>query len=224
MKTTLKNTIILATIILSTVSIQAQIKYGAQVHGLLNKSSFETEGESPDTEWKLGYGVGGFVEIPIMDNFYVRPSLNYQQKGGKMTQDFSAEGVVTQLKAEIKLEYIEMPILLVYNIGKDSSKWYVGAGPSFGYGISGKAEINQNIEGSTETTYFKPFKEVDKGGLGFKQFDFSLNAIVGMHVFENGMIQLGYTHGLSNIANTDEFKADKFKNRSVSLTLGYLLN
>jgi len=224
MKTTLKNTIILAVIILSTVSLKAQIKYGAQVHGLLNKSSFETEGVSPEREWKLGYGVGAFAEIPLKNNFYVRPSLNYQQKGSKMSQDFSIEGVSGTQKIEIKLEYIEMPILFVYNIGQASNNWYIGAGPSVGFGISGKAEISQNIDGSTETSYYKPFKEVDKGGLGFKQLDFSLNAIVGRRVFDKGMIQLGYFLGFTNIANTDEFKNDKFKNRSLALTLGYQIN
>ncbi|MBP0904070.1 porin family protein [Mariniflexile gromovii] len=221
MKTILKKTIILTTIILSAMSIQAQIKYGVQTRGILNKSSFKTEGdESPEKEWKLGYGIGVFAEIPLKNNFYLRPSLNYQQKGTKMDLDLSIEGASGTQKAEIKLEYIEMPILFVFNL----NKWYIGAGPSLGYGISGKAEISQAIEGNTETLYYKPFKKVEDGGLGFNQFDLSLNAIIGLHIFDKGMIQLGYLHGLSNVVNTDEFKDDTFKNRSVILTLGYCFN
>lgn len=217
--------IIFAIVFFATIAVQGQIKYGVQIHGLVNKSLFEAEGmESGERKWKLGYGIGGFVEIPLKNNFDLRPSINYQQKGVKMTQDFIDEGIEVYRKAEIKLEYIEMPILLVYNFGKESRKWYVGAGPSFGYGISGKAEVTQSIDGNSETSYYKPFKDIEGGGLGFKQFDFSLNALVGMHVFEKGLIQLGYLHGFSNIENTDEYEDNKFKNRSIMLSLGYYIN
>lgn len=167
MKSKIRIAIISSIISVSTASLQAQIKFGAQAHGALNKSSFVIEGESPDKEWKLGYGIGAFAEIPIMNSLSLRPSLNYLQKGGKMNHDFSVEGIPGKQKAEIKLEYLEMPILLIYNIGKESSKYYVGAGPSFGYGISGKAETNLIVEGSSETVYYKPFTDIEDGGLGF---------------------------------------------------------
>lgn len=217
--------IFFAIVLFATLSVKSQIKYGVQIHGLLNKSLFEAEGmDSSDSKWKLGCGIGGFVEIPLKNNFNLRPSINYQQKGVKANQEFYDEGVTAFRKAEIKLEYIEMPILLVYNFGKQSSKWYVGIGPSFGYGVSGKAETTLNIDGTSETVYYKPFEGVEGGGLGFKQFDLSLNALVGLQIFEKGLIQLGYLHGLSNIENTDEFNEGKFKNRSIMLSLGYYIN
>lgn len=220
-KLIIKKSIILVTIVSSTISFNAQIKYGAQAHGISNKSSFKTEGmESPKIEWKMGYGIGVFADIPMLYKFHLRPSLNYQQKGGKINQYSSINTSVGIQKTEIKLEYLEIPILFIY----DLSKWYIGAGTSFGYGISGLVESTQNILSHSETVYYKPYKDIADGGLGFKQFDFSLTAVIGMSVFENGFIQLGFLHGLSNIENTEDWEGDKLKNRSIMVSLGYCFN
>ncbi|GGK33886.1 hypothetical protein GCM10007962_30400 [Yeosuana aromativorans] len=226
-KTIIKKGIILATIILSSISLKAQIKYGVQLHGTLNTASFTAETDtSPEKDWKFGYGGGLFAEITVSKAFYLRPSINYLQKGAKVAEDFVIEGGNTSTQeSRVNLNYIEVPVVLIYNIGNTSSKWYVGVGPSFGYGISGKAEVFEttHIGSQTHTEFYdaKAFKNIEDGGAGFKRFDFGLNAVVGVHVLEKGMIQLGYIHGLSNIANKDDFQGNKYNNRSIMLTLGY---
>ncbi len=223
----MKKRIILAAITLSSISLKAQIKYGAQLHGTLNTASFTAEVDtSPEKNWKFGYGGGLFAEIPVSSAFYLRTSINYLQKGAKVIEDFIiGEGSTATEESRMNLSYIELPVLLMYNIGDNSNKWYMGAGPSFGYGISGKIEVFQttHIGSQTQTEFYdaKAFKDIEDGGAGFKRFDFGLNAVVGMHVLEKGMIQLGYIHGLSNIANKDDFQGNKFNNRSIMLTLGY---
>ncbi len=127
----------------------------------------------------------------------------------------------------MNLNYIELPVLVVYNLKKDSNKWFVGVGPSFGYGVSGKADIFQTTHiGSLTQTEFseaKAFKDIEDGGLGLKRFDFGINAMIGMRILEKGSIQLGYSHGLSNIASKANYSGDKYNNRSIMLTLGYLI-
>ena len=227
----MKKSILLSTIVLSAiVSMQAQVKYGVQLHGILNTATFRVESDlSPKKDWKFGYGGGLFAEIPVSNSFKIRPSLNYQQKGVKATEHFTVEGggTVTQ-ESRMNLNYIEMPVLLIYNIGGTSNKWCVGAGPSFGYGISGKAEVFETIHigSETHTEYYdaKAFKAIEDDGAGFKRFDFGLYAVVGIHVLDKGMVQLGYLHGLSNIANRTDAPGNKYQNRSIMLTLGYVLN
>ncbi|MFH4965495.1 porin family protein [Gaetbulibacter sp. M235] len=223
----MKKRIILAAITLSSISLKAQIKYGAQLHGTLNTASFTAEVDtSPEKNWKFGYGGGLFAEIPVSRAFYLRPSINYLQKRSKLTEEFIIEGGnTTTQESRIHINYIEVPFILIYNIDTNSNKWYVGAGPSFGYGISGKIEVFQttHIGSQTQTDFYdaKAFKDIEDGGAGFKRFDFGLNAVIGMHVLEKGMIQLGYIHSLSNIANKDDFQGNKYNNRSIMLTLGY---
>ncbi|MBP0902231.1 porin family protein [Mariniflexile gromovii] len=224
----IKNGFIVAVLFLSSISLKAQIKYGAQIHGQLNTASFTAETSPlPDKDWKFGYGGGFFVEIPISSAFSLKPSLNYLQKGVKTTEKRpggEGGGTFTQ-KTRINLDYIEVPILAIYNLDNNQSKWYVGVGPSFGYGISGNAEVfdTMQVGPQTNTEFFKvkTFKDVEDGGMGFKRFDFGLNAIVGIHFLEKGMVQLGYIHGLSNIANKDDFEGNKYNNRSILLSLGY---
>jgi len=224
----MKKTIILTVIILSSISIKAQIKYGVQLHGLLNTASFTAEDDpSPEKDWKFGFGGGIFAEIPLASKLYLKPSINYHQKGVKATEYFYGEGdIKTIQKTRMNLNYIEVPVLLVYNLKSNSNKWYVGAGPSFGYGISGKAEVFQTIPESSQVQpgFFsvKAFKDVEDGGLGLKRFDFGINAMIGMRVLEKGSIQLGYLHGLSNVASKEYYSGDKYNNRSIMLTIGYL--
>ena len=224
----MKKTIILAAIIISSVSLKAQIRYGVQLHGLLNTASFTAEVDpSPEKDWEFGYGGGIFAEIPISNKLFLKPSLNYQQKGAKTTEDVivGEGGLKTTEKSHLNLNYIELPVLMVYNLKKDSNKWFVGAGPSFGYGISGKADVfrTTHVSSQSQTEFFKTsaFKDVDNGGLGLKRFDFGVNAMIGMRILEKGSIQLGYLHGLSNIASKEDFGGDKYNNRSFMLTLGY---
>jgi hypothetical protein len=211
--------------------LKAQATYGIQLHGMLNTASFTSELDpSPEKDLKFGFGGGVLAEVPIKGQFALRGALNYLQKGTKMTEIVSmAEGGgTTEEKSRINLHYLELPLLVVYNFNTNTEGWFVGAGPSFGYAIAGKSEVFQTTRIGTQeiTEYFerKAFEDVEDQGLGFKRFDFGLKALVGMHVLENGMVQLGYIHGLSNIASTDDFKGNKFNNRSILLTFGYRFN
>ena len=210
--------------------LQAQVKFGVQLHGTLNTATFRSEFDlSPQKDWKFGYGGGLYAEIPAYGAFTIKPSINYLKKGVKAKEEYLFEGdnsITNTIRMD--LSYIEVPILLIYNLSKSSNKWFVGLGPSFGYGISGKAEVFETVHifPETETGFFEAnvFKDIEADGLGFKRFDFGLNAVIGIRVLEKGNIQLGYLHGLSNIANRNDAHGNKYQNRSIMLTLGYGFN
>lgn len=211
---------------LLSVQAQAQVKFGVQAHGSVNTAQLTSDTDSSvEKDWRLGYGAGIFAEIPLTTSLQLRPSLNFLTKGIKATEEFSLEGASISAESRMDINYLELPVLAIYNFGTTPGKWYVGAGPSFGYGLSGKAEVFQSttIAGQTQTEFYdvKAFEDVDDDGLGFKRFDFSLNAVVGMRVLEKGFVQVGYLHSVTNIANKEDFSGNKYQNRSIMLTLGY---
>jgi len=227
----MKKSIILLTILLvQSIFIQAQLKYGVQLHGSLNTATFKSEFDlSPEKDWKFGYGGGLYAEIPISGSFSLQPSINYLKKGVKAKEEFLIEGGNTITNSiRMSLNYIEIPVLITYNLEGTSNKWFIGVGPSFGYGISGKAEVFETVHifPEIETGFYeaKVFKDIEDDGLGFKRFDFGINAVIGMRVLEEGRVQLGYLQGLSNIANRTDSLGNKYQNRSILLTLGYKLN
>jgi hypothetical protein len=63
------------------------------------------------------------------------------------------------------------------------------------------------------------FKKEAQGGGGLKRFDLSANANAGIQ-FDNGIfINGGYLYGFTNLGEKD----NKYKNRGILLTLGFLL-
>lgn len=126
------------------------------------------------------------------------------------------------------LNFLELPINFMYKLPLNAVSLYAGAGPSFGYGISGKLKATgwdyTEVEGDQVPDIIEvnetldAFKKEDKGGAELKRFEFSANAIIGAQ-FRNGLyVNAGYTLGFTNLV-----KEDQYKNRGVQLTVGFLL-
>ncbi|MES2304452.1 MAG: porin family protein [Gemmatimonadota bacterium] len=77
------------------------------------------------------YIVGGFARIGAM-GFAVQPGLYYTGKGAKSE---SASGTTA---GTVKLNYIQVPLVLRLGIGSGKSRLYVGAGPAIGFKVSCK--------------------------------------------------------------------------------------
>lgn len=235
MKATLiiAKTIAALTALLLTQTLKAQVTYGVNVHGIVNTAEFNSEtGNNETKDLKLGYGGGLFVNFPVGESlFNINASVNYQQKGVKVKEDLAVEEPGTTLKTDshLTLNYIEVPVMVIYNFNKEANTWFAGVGPSFGYGIGGKAEVFLDGEenGQSFSYYYemKPFKDIEEeDGMGFKRFDVSGKILIGKRVLDKGTIQLAYQHGFNNIANRDEYKGNKYQSRSLMLTLSYAIN
>lgn len=104
-----------------------------RVNGLL-------ENYTPDQTTYTGFTAGVMAEIPMTSALSFRPELNYIQKGFTVSQAFDVEllGIDMPIgaKANTRLNYMEMPLLLKYSIGSDQTKVYAIAGPNIAYATS----------------------------------------------------------------------------------------
>ena len=214
-------------VLVSTVAF-SQVHVGGQIIGSLNSGYFETKEEvSLSQKGKIGYGVGVVSELSISDRFALRPSLNFIKKGVKLNVkafDSELDGDVSATM-NANLNYLELPVVLAYNIPLSESKVYFGIGPSVGYGISGKSKMTYsvNIPGlpqTTETEKVSSFKSENDGGAGFKRLDASATALAGIQ-FNNGLfVNASGAYGLTNNMKSED---GKYQSRSVQLTVGFLL-
>jgi opacity protein-like surface antigen len=179
------------------------VKFG--VKGGLNIANFS--GDVEDNSSKVGFNVGGFVEIKISDKFAVQPELLYSTQGTKFKM---LEGVDS---AEIKfnLEYINIPVMAKYFV---ADKFSLEAGPQIGFLTSAKADYTATIDGETETGD----ENIKKN---FESVDFGLNFGAGYEFTENLSASVRYNLGLSNIAKTEADDNTKLTNNVFSLSLGY---
>ena len=214
-------------VLFCTFIAKAQLQYGVQVAGVLSTATFTDDDiDSIDKKFKPGFSAGIFAELSIDQNFSLKPSLNYMQKGVEVSGKTTEEGILFEQNLKASLNYLELPVLAIYKIGGEQGKLFIGIGPSIGYGISGKlkGKVEAEDEGITYSESFSidAFKSEDDNGAGFKKWDFGLTGVAGYNINQQIAVQASYVHGLSNIAN-DADGDNKFSNRNILLSLSYKL-
>ncbi|MES2573566.1 MAG: porin family protein [Bacteroidota bacterium] len=177
-------------IILSAVAVLAfgfanaqDVKFGAKA--ALNVSNLDGD---IDGSSLIGFQVGGFAEIKFSEKFAIQPELVYSTQGAK-TEAFGPE-------VDIKLAYINIPVLAKYYVAKSFS---VEAGPQVGFLLSA------DVDG-------EDVKDI------FSSTDFGIAAGLGYDFTENLSAGVRYYLGLSNAL--DVSGADS-KNSVLAVSVGY---
>ena len=135
-----------------------------------------------------GFFGGGYVSIPVTDQFSVEPALYYSQKGYELRGALNVKGLEflgANAKAKLTSNYIDLPILLKGNF----SGFQVFGGPQISYlananlkttaGVLGFNLLNKNMDA---TEQFNRWDMAVVGGVGYQ--------------FKNGMnLSASYDHG-----------------------------
>ncbi|WP_125722591.1 porin family protein [Flavobacterium ustbae] len=188
-------------IILSAIALMAFAFSNAQetrfgVKGGLNISNV-VGGDVEDNNSLIGFHVGGFAEIHVVEKFFIQPELLYSAQGAKFDGPFGSE-------ADVKLNYLNIPVIAKYYIV--DKKFNVEAGPQLGVLLSAKVE-DVDIKDDT------------------KSVDFGFNIGAGYSFTDNLSVGLRYTIGLSPIWDNDidssEELYDSAKNSNLQLSLAY---
>lgn len=165
-----------------------------------------SSGDKLDNDMLLGFHGGVNAQIPIAPEFYFQPGLMFATKGAKNT--YSILG--SEFTDEIKINYIEMPLNLVYKGALGNGFVMLGFGPYVAYGISGK----QVFEGNDLTF---------ERGVDYNAFDAGANIFAGFEMGSGLFLQLDTQFGMLNI-NPDATNSNNqttAKNTGFGLSLGY---
>tara|TARA_R110000868_G_scaffold63569_1_gene191755 strand:+ start:113 stop:685 length:573 start_codon:yes stop_codon:yes gene_type:complete len=168
-----------------------ETKFG--VKGGLNLANLA--GDIENNSSKIGFNVGGFVEIKVSDKFAIQPELLFSTQGTK----FEADG--DDLK--FNLSYLNIPVMAKYYVANAFS---LEAGPQIGFLTSAKVALGSEKEDIKED---------------FESIDFGFNFGAGYDFTENLSAGVRYNLGLSNIAKTEAGDNTKVQNSVLSLSLGY---
>lgn len=130
--------IFVALFIVSSVIYAKEIKGGVKAGiNIANFSGDDADYTGTDKKSRVGIVAGGFVTIPLNDQFSLQPELLLSMKGAK----YEAAGTGWTYDTTSKLTYIEIPILAKLNIQTEGSvKPNVFLGPSIGIKASAKIE------------------------------------------------------------------------------------
>jgi hypothetical protein len=159
------------------------------VKGGVAMQTLEGEGlDSYNVENRTGFVGGAFVQSDFSKNFGVRLEALYFMKG--------AAGDSADIEVTLKLDYFEVPVLLVGNLPvSETARIGVFAGPTFGFNTGADAELS--VGGFTASADI---------GDSVKSFDMGLTFGAGI-TFDLGQAILGfdgrYGFGFDTVLDAD---------------------
>ena len=183
------------------------LKVGLNITGFTGK---DAKPEGGTIIQNSGLIAGGYVIIPVKNEFSFQPEFLYSVKGAtyKSVATFMA-GCSEEI---IKLTYIELPLLARYDVpSRGAAKPNIVFGPAFGVKLSARTETRSL--GVNESGSITGIKTIDPGLVLGGGID--IGAAGGKITLE-----LRYTMGLATIVEHAEGNVD-IRNSAGSLMLGY---
>jgi len=200
----------------ATAQVNFGIKAGANMAKITGDGWDDVEDfveASIDSKFKMGFAFGLTAEMPLGEGgFAIQPEVLYVMKGGK--GDMTIEGY--DITAEIKQDYVEIPVLFKYNLQTEGSvapSFF--AGPVVAFNVASKVEWD-GIPAEAPEDEVPPDGDIENN----KSVDFGVTfgGGVGMAVGETGKLtfDLRYTLGLTEIF--DDVSPDEYTENGVFMT------
>ena len=172
-------------------------------------STLDVEDVDDDDQNSLtSFGGGGFIRFGL-GGIGLEIDVLALTKGSEVSS-------IEEGDAEIKLDYIEVPVQAVFSLGSGRFSPYIMAGPSFGFEIGCEVDDETVDEGiDCEDADFFDRKSLDIGVTGAAGLQIPMGP-------GNLLIEGRYTHGLTNIYdNESQTVQNDVKNRSWGIFGGY---
>lgn len=242
----MKKIILIAAIAMAGQISVAQVGFGIQAGANFGMGKFEYDNaafsgsasHSQKNKVKVGLLAGFVASVPINSMLAFRPELNFIQEGTKQTISGNYTFYTFEQQHEITLNYIQLPLNVVYKIPAGAGTAFLGLGPVLQFGISGKDKYKftsatdpADNETKTYDVKFDGKKSDDitdpndtDGHL--KRFDAGINVLAGYKLPMGVFVKLGYSHGFINIDpnkdNADASDRSSYKNSGFNVVVGYM--
>ncbi len=163
----------------------------------INVSKFT---ENPSSKNKIGVSFGALANYSVNEHLGLSAKLLFSQLGSEYTNNSSST----------TLNYLQMPISMVYYFGDAGNKFRpkIYAGPYFGNLLSAKNENKNEIVDNEGNSYFK---KLDIGG----QFGLGFNYLLRSRTWLNA--DLGYGASFTDITKSDAITEH---NSAITIKLG----
>ena len=160
----------------------------------------ETTGSLPSVS------AGFFADIKIAPKWSIQPGLMYAGKGGK-TRDKESNSTYTT-----NLNYLEIPVNVVYHSPVKSGEIWLGAGPYFAYGLSAKETLKEGTNSISVDIDFGSAQDE------YKPTDAGITFMAAYKLNSGLFFALHPDIGLQNIVNINSLQ---YNTRVTRFTIGY---
>jgi hypothetical protein len=182
--------------LLIAVATQAQ---GFRAGIKLGANGTKIDGQSFEDGYKLSYQAGIFFEADFNKKFGIQPEVLFGQTTSKTANGLGAVGTNLASNKDFTLNYLSIPVLLRYNIGKIVT---LNLGPQFAILLNKDNTLLQNGQ--------QAFKSGDFSMVGGLQLNFKVLRVYGR-----------YNVGLTNLNDVSD--QEKWKSQQLQVGLGFKL-
>jgi hypothetical protein len=203
--------LIVLSVFAAFLQLSAQIEVLKGVKAGLNIAYFGDSDDPSSYPTTTQYAFGAFVELKILNRFSIEPECFYSIKGSNEIVTGLKLASTSSSPVTERLGYLEIPVLLKYNLPPSEPNLCVYAGPSVAFLLDGKAKT----EGPTGTLEMDILSQRAGTDFGF---------VVGTGVaIPTGLIDatldVRYELGLTKV----NIGAGKLYNRVLTVLLGVSL-
>jgi hypothetical protein len=180
-----------------------------------NLNGKDNAGERLENNLIPGFHAGVNVLIPFVPEIYFQPGLQFSVKGANVNV------IGTSHDIKLRVNYIEVPLNLVYRGQLGNNFVLLGFGPYAAFAINGKMsyqDVKQNVEFTNSVNDDTP------AGTYLRRFDAGANIFAGYELANGIFLQVDTQLGLLNVNPEDKSVTnDKsiLKNTGFGLTVGY---
>jgi hypothetical protein len=201
--------VILTLILITRVATAQEMRFGVLGGvNLQNINGKDSDGDKLENTLIPGFHAGVNILIPVADEIYFQPGLLFSTKG--------AEIFYNQFD-KIRMNYIEVPLNLVYRGQLGNNFILLGLGPYLGYALNGnlitgdnKTKLNFDNEVGVFTA--SVMRRFDAGANIFAGYE------LGSGLFFTLNSQLGLLKINPDVAGDDDLS---WKNTGFGLSVGY---
>jgi hypothetical protein len=193
----------------SAQSFEAGVKGGINVASI----SWSNSDPKPVISSRNGGIIGGYV-AKDGKKMGLAVEVLYSQKGAHL--DFSGSNGTTGVinTADVKLDYVEIPVLGRFNIAKDKTLIHIYAGPVFAFSV--KDEVTETFRLANQTT--PATVTTEDAGAKSSDIGIAIGAQVDVHKF---LVDVRYNWGLQNVNDSSDAGEPKIKNKCFSAMFGF---
>ncbi|HEY6506047.1 MAG TPA: porin family protein [Chitinophagaceae bacterium] len=220
----MKKIFLLTTGIVLSIAGFSQLSFGIHGTGNLADANIKYENDfSLNKKMKAMPGAGIDVQYAFSEHVAVRSGVNYIQNGVELKTTLD-ETVNLQVKINNNLNYIQVPLNVLYTVPVSRVQLYAGGGGFVSYGVSGKTKsrLSYTMPDGHEAVVVEEmdaFKKEEDGGAGLKRLDYGVGALAGVRLSNGFFGNIGYQLSLADIDKSEG--GGKYKNRGLQLTIGY---
>jgi hypothetical protein len=158
-----------------------------------------------DSDPRIGFSVGGYVDIALSDMISIQPEVFYSQQGATWVVPWYVNIVATAM-----LDYIDMPVLLKLSWSSPgTARINMAAGPYLGFNLKASTKVEAGTV-ALEQTDIETVKDTDIGVIFGLGVDFGIGT-------GKGVFDLRYMLSFNSV--DEEYDV---RNGVFSIMLGYM--